>query len=111
MRKLNKLIAAILMLQGLFGLYKSIKFITLEGQKTSNIGEGDLKQYLNSEIITLIGIAISMLFAVKLSTGHKQRHQLLQNLIGIALIFANGFLFQWLNSLPILERFLSLIGL
>jgi len=110
MRKLNKVIAAVLMFQGLWGLVASIKFIIIDGQQLTSVNEGDLRSLLNKEVLTLISTAVSMLFAIKLSSGHNNRYQLIQNLVAVILILANGLLLNWIEQLPILERFLALLG-
>ena len=110
-RKLNKLIALLLMIQSLFGLYQSVKFVVFEQKQIAHVTEGTLRQILNREVITLISVLISFFFAIQLSLLPRHKSQVLQNILGVGLIIFNAMMMNWLAKLPILERFLVLLGL
>lgn len=111
---LRKLISIFLVIQSLYGLYESTKFIlfdrmTIESAISEHrVNESSINFYMSKILLTAFNI-FSLWFAVHLFGPKKRISKNLQMLIGILLIIANTYLMKFFSQLPILEQFWSLI--
>jgi hypothetical protein len=113
---IHHLIAIFLGIQSLYGLFTSIKFILFEriiveeSIHNNALTETDINQLLGKTVLTLIGTAISLFFAVRISFLKTKTAENLQTIIGLLLIIANGFLMGLISQLPLLDRVMTLFN-
>lgn len=114
----TKLIALILTIQGLKGLYKSIVFILIDypsleqAMRLGQISGDQINNFASKAIVMITTTIISMAFAMRLSTGNTSTIKKAQTSFGIFLIFANAAITNYLSkigSIIILGNFLDSI--
>ena len=100
----SKVMAILLALQGLYGLYRSIHFILveypiMEEQLTAHtITSGEVNAFASKAIIIATSTILSMVFAVRLSVV-KKASKIIQKIVAGTLFVANTAIMRYLNQI------------
>lgn len=103
-RYIPKIVAFFLVLQGLFGIYKSIVFILVEfpqleiALEQQMITTQQINGFASRAVITIITTIISMFFAMRLAFLQSKAARYLNTMIGVAIFLGNAALAQYFNS-------------
>lgn len=110
--KYGKTVVAIaLTIQGLFGIYKSIKFIMVDYPQLEalllahQISKSDINGFATKAIMILITTVINMFFAMKIM--RNKTGQILNTIIGIILFLTSAFIDSFLSSHYDVASFIS----
>ena len=100
-----KLVAFMLTIQGLYGMYKSIRFIfvdfpLLEQALNSHlIGQEQVNEFASKAIMMVFTTILSMFFGLKLSVLKTEAAKKVQTIMGICLFIFNTIIMRYLNNL------------
>ncbi len=115
-RWLKGLISLALTLQGLYGLYVSSRFVLvefpmLEERLSTHVISADEVRAVAAEAITIvISTIITMFFALEVSVSKTKFMQRLSMFVGVIVFFANAYLYNFLQTLPLIEIWTSFIS-
>lgn len=104
MKYLQKIVVWGLILQGLTGIWKSIRFILIElPEKQKLIPAGLITQdeansLTSKAILMTVTAIVTMVFAMKLAAVQSKAAKQVQTAIGIGLILANTWIMNFLNE-------------
>ncbi|MFZ5376294.1 MAG: hypothetical protein ACOZAN_01335 [Patescibacteria group bacterium] len=102
----GKIVATLLTMQSLYGLYNSINFIFFEYAEVEEqlrdhiISQDVVNSFASKSIITVIGTTLSIVFAIRIALKHGQEEDnKVETIIGGTLAVANLFLIKYLNQI------------
>ncbi|MEN8252889.1 MAG: hypothetical protein ABFQ62_00715 [Patescibacteria group bacterium] len=105
----RRLIAIGLTIQGLMGLFNSLKFVMvdfpiLEARLLQHsITQSEVNSIAVQAILMTGSTILSMFFALKITLIQNKAAKALNTIIAVFLLFGNAFIFNTLNDLPLIE--------
>lgn len=110
---LQKLLAVGLVLQGLYGIYKSIYFIFVTYPElgfllaSHQISQTQVNNYVIQAILMSITTLVSMVFAMRLTILQNRVAQTFNTVIGVLLVIGNAALHDYFEALHASEAIIN----
>lgn len=110
-----KALAVGLTLQGLYGLYASLRFLFIEFPMLEELltlhqlTQAEVNTFAARAVLTIISTLISMMFALRLTVMKSQAARVINAVVGVMLFLANTFMIGYFNQVNYSEIFAALL--